>query len=146
MYDFYVYDGKDDSSQNTTYRGLQKSAQVVGRLAETIPRNIGHKLFFDSWFTTLDLIHYLDRERILSVGIIRSNRLQGCPLVANKDLQKQPKGSFDCKTDNNSGICIVKRNDKSIVQLTSNFVATDPIKMFFVGTNLPIHGKSNVPI
>lgn len=120
-YDFYLYVGKDDSSQNTKYSSLQKSAEVVARLVETIPGNIGHKLLFDNWFTTLDLIRYLDEEGISSVGTISPNHLQGCPFVANKDLQRPPRGSFDYKIDNNSGICIVKWNDNSIVQLTSNF-------------------------
>ena len=74
------------------------------------------------------IIHYLDKEGILSVGAICSNHLQCYPLVADKDLQKQPRGSFDYKIDNNSGICIVKWNDDSIVQLTSNVVAIDPIQ------------------
>ena len=47
-YDFYLYVGKDDSSQNTKYSSLQKSAEVVARLVETIPGNIGHKLLFDN--------------------------------------------------------------------------------------------------
>lgn len=66
-------------------------------------------------------MRYLDEEGISSVGTICPNHLQGCPFVANKDLQRQPRRSFGYKIDNNSGICIVKWNDNSIVQLTSNF-------------------------
>ena len=47
-YKFYLCGGKDDSSQNTKYSSLQKSAEVVARLGETIPGNIGHKLLFDN--------------------------------------------------------------------------------------------------
>ena len=46
----------------------------------------------------LDLIRYLDGETLLSVGTIHSNRLEGCPLIANKDLQKQPRGSMMIKS------------------------------------------------
>ena len=100
---------------------------MVRKLGETVSRSIGHKLFFDNWYTTLDLIHLLDEEGILFAGIIHSNHLQECPPIANKHFQKHPIGSFDYKTDDSSGTCIVKWNDDSVVQLAPNFVSTHSI-------------------
>ena len=68
---------------------------------------------------------YLKKEGLLAVGTIRSNRLQGCPLLSNKDLQKSAMGASDYRIDNNSGIIIVKWLDNSVVQLTSNYVGIE---------------------
>ena len=70
---------------------------------------------------------YLKKEGLLAVGTIRSNRLQGCPLLSNKDLQKSAMGASDYRIDNNSGIIIVKWLDNSVVQLTSNYVGIEPM-------------------
>ena len=70
---------------------------------------------------------YLKKEGLLAVGTIRSNHLQGCPLLSNKDLQKSAMGASDYRIDNNSGIIIVKWLDNSVVQLTSNYVGIEPM-------------------
>ena len=56
MYDFYTYTGKQDHSENDTpYSHLQTSAQVVAQLCENLPTHANHKLYFDNWFTKLQL-------------------------------------------------------------------------------------------
>ena len=126
MYNFYLCGGKE-SNEVTAYSHLQKSAQVVAKLCVELLRHVWRKVFFDNWFTTLDLMIYLKKERLLAVGTIRSNRLQGCLLPSNKDLQKSARGASDYRVDNNSGIIIVKWLDKSVVQLSSNYVGIEPI-------------------
>ena len=79
-------------------------------------------MFFDNWFTTLDLLHSLISKGIYAVGTIRLNRLQGCPLDANKDLMKNGRGAMDYRCNSNSGIMAVKLVDNSVVNLISNFV------------------------
>ena len=66
---------------------------------------------------------YLKKEGLLAVGTIRSNGLQECPLLSNKDLQKSARGA----SDTNSGIIIVKWLDNIVVQLTSNYVSLEPM-------------------
>ena len=68
---------------------------------------------------------YLKKEGLLTV--VRSNRLQGCPLLSNKDLQKSPRGASDYRVDNNSGIIMLKWLDNSVVQLTSNYGRIEPM-------------------
>ena len=106
MYDFYLYAGKEKPDPES--QGLQKCAQVVSKLCKDLPPNMGHKIFFDNWFTTLELLHYLKGRGLLAVGTIRSNQLHNCPLRSNKDLEKEGRGALDYRTDNNSGIVIVK--------------------------------------
>ena len=126
MYDFYIYGGKEPTEENE-YSQLQKSAQVVARLCLDLPRQMGHKVFFDNWFTTLDLMLYLKEKGLLAVGTIRGNRVKGCPLLSNKDIEKCDRGELDYRVDTNSGIIIIKWMDNSAVQLASNFVGVEPM-------------------
>ena len=126
MYDFYLYAGKENDD-NPDFQGLQKCAQVVAKLCKDLPRNVGHKVFFDNWFSTLELILYLKNEGLLAAGTIRANRLHNCPLKANKDIEKEGRGSMDYRTDNNSCIIIAKWVDNSTMQLVSNFVGIEPV-------------------
>jgi hypothetical protein len=77
-----------ESDEAVDYKHLPKSAQVVSKLCETLPEFQNHKLFFDNWFTTLNLMLYLKSNSILAVGTVRVNRLAGCPLMSNKDIVK----------------------------------------------------------
>ena len=88
MYDFYLYAGKDgQKNDGPEISKLQKCARVVARLCDYLPKHSNHKLFCDNWFITLDLLLYLKRIRIHVCGTVRSNRLQGCALNADKDLK-----------------------------------------------------------
>ena len=127
MYMFYLYGGKE-SQEKTPYSHLQKTAQVVAKLYVDLPRNVGHKVFFDNWFTTLDLMLYFKKEGILAVGTIRGNRIQGCPLVGNKEIEKGNREDLDYRVGNNSGVIIVKWLDNNVVQLCSNFVGVCPVE------------------
>ena len=107
MYDFFIYEGKpttNNGNDNTGYDHLQKSAQVVAKLCQNLPSHKNHKLFFDNWFSTLELMLYLKNKGILAVGTIHLNCLGGCSVSSKKDLQKAGRGSSDYCTDNNSGI------------------------------------------
>ena len=101
--------------------------QVVAKLCVELPKHVGHKVFFDNWFTTLDLIIYLKKEGLMAVGTIKSNRLQGCPLLSNKDLQKSERGASDYHVDNNSRIVIVKWLNNNVVQFTPSYVGIEPM-------------------
>lgn len=127
MYDFYIYAGKGEIVENSDYKHLQKSAQVVARLCEHLPSYSGHQLFFDNWFTTLDLLIYLKNRGILARGTMRVNRIQGCPLQSNKDMTKAGRGAIDYKSDAESGIVVVKWLDNNTVHIASNCVGVEPL-------------------
>ena len=67
MYDVYIYTGKALKEEDTEYNNLQKSAQVVAKLCRDLPTNTGFKVCFDNWFSTLDLMHYLQDRGILAI-------------------------------------------------------------------------------
>mgnify|MGYP002803530338 CR=1 FL=1 len=83
--------------------------------------NANHKLCFDNWFTTLDLLTYLKNQGILSCGTIRANQLHGCGLKPTKEMKKSCCGSLDYKSDLHSGTVVVKWLDNE-VHIASNFV------------------------
>ena len=91
MYDFYIYQGKNNNeSINNDYGKLQKCSEIIGRISKELPGGMSHKLFFDNCFSTLDLMLYLkSQKRFLAVGTIRLNRLEGCSMDENKSLQKK---------------------------------------------------------
>ena len=94
-------------------------------MCEHLQGNIGHKLFFNNWFTTTDLLIYLKEIGVLAVGTVRANRLEGWPLEQNKAIEKQDRGSMDYGVDLNTGLFMVRWMDNSIVQLASNFVGIE---------------------
>ncbi len=127
MYDFYVYAGKNVTvEEDVDFTDLQKSAQVVARLCQHLPHHSGHKLFFDNWFTTLDLLIYLKNKGILACGTVRNNRLQGCLLQSTKAMKKAGRGATDYKSDVNSGVIVVKWMDNNAVHVASNYVGVEP--------------------
>ena len=128
MYDFFVYDGKDPAELDDGKFGhLQKRAQVLAKLCDDLPGHKHYKVFFDNWFTTLNLLHPFRSKGIHAVGTIRLNRLRCCPLDAKKDLIKNGRCAMDYRCDSNSGIMAVKWVDNSVVNFVSNFVGVEPI-------------------
>ena len=76
MCDFYIYEWKhNNDSVKNDYGNLQKCSQVVARLTKVLSGGMNHKLFFNNWILTLDLMLYLRSQNILAVGTVRLNRL-----------------------------------------------------------------------
>ena len=91
------------------------------KLSEGIPRNQRFRLFFDNWFSALDLMIYLKSIGILSTAAFRTNRLKGCPITSDKELKKGGRRSYDYRSDVNSGVHVTKWHDHKCVHLASTF-------------------------
>ena len=63
---------------------LGVSGNVVIKLAKNLPENKNFKLYFNNWFSSVDLVCLLKLQSIWSVATIRSNRLKGCTLLFDK--------------------------------------------------------------
>jgi hypothetical protein len=61
----------------------------VLRLASVIPRNMFHKLYFDNWFTGVQLVSKLEKLGIHSLGTVRPNQLKGCKFSCDKEMKKR---------------------------------------------------------
>lgn len=117
IYDFFFYTGvKSSGNEKCT------TENVVLRLVENVPRDMNFKIFYDNWFSSLDLGLKLKDLGILTVSTIRCNRLGSCQLPTDKKLQHEGRGSVCSKTDVNSGTVVLKWYDNKCVHLTSTFM------------------------
>ncbi|XP_039287948.1 piggyBac transposable element-derived protein 3-like [Nilaparvata lugens] len=127
-YNFEFYSGQE----NVVLPGepdIGASANVVVRLARSVPRNKHFKIYFDNWYTNLPLLVYLEQEGIHSIGTIRRNRFPGISIPAEKDLKKEPRGTSheSVGSVDNINVVVVSWNDNKNVLLASTFVGEQPL-------------------
>jgi hypothetical protein len=124
VYDFFAYDGAN------TFRGVQFTeweedflgvgGKTVLRLCRTISNPILSRVYFDNWFTSLELLYYLRNEMgILSLGTLRKDRLRNCKLTKRR--------SFEVVCDNSKRIAVTKWVDNKCIHIASSFCAQDPL-------------------
>ena len=107
IFDFDVYVGKQDD-QNV-FREFVKIGAVVIKLTRNLPKHVGHKLYMDNLFTSINLIKYLKHQGIWVLGTMQMNRMGGTQklLTSKKELTRQGRGSFDYRVDANSNMMIL---------------------------------------
>ncbi|XP_026724781.1 uncharacterized protein LOC113491812 [Trichoplusia ni] len=105
VYDFLLYGG-DDTFRYINFSEEEEQmtlgAKMVLALCKTI-QTPGGAVYFDNYFTTLDLVWYLREHRgIFSLGTSRQNRLKDCTkgLLSDKELKTKGRGSFSQVVDN----------------------------------------------
>ena len=101
--DFFIYGGKSDNGGNPL-----TAKDIVLKLSKDIPKNDSFQLYFDNWVSTMELMLAPKSFKIFLTATFGANRLNGCPLSTQKDLKKQRRGSFDYRTDFNTGLHVVK--------------------------------------
>ena len=141
MYDFYIYAGKENKIP-AEYGYLSASAQSVAYLCMELSKHEDIIVFFDNWFSTLDLIQYLKCIGIKAAGTIRPNCLRGCPLIPSKELKKQDKGPLDYCIDNIFALIVVKWLNNSIVHLVSNCFVIAPMSTIYCWCSKEIENKA----
>lgn len=129
-YDFEVFAGAQTNIMPDNLLSLSVSSNMVVKLADTIPRNCNYKIFFDNWFTSLDLLVYLEKESILPLGTARMNRLTGLTMPSEKEFKKMGRGSFCEKLTSidNIQISTVSWYDNKIVTMVSTYVGSQPVR------------------
>ena len=85
-----------------------------------------YKVYFDNWFTSIDLVNELKLRGIYSVGTIRQNRLFGCHLKTEKTLKKEKRSSYSYVLEANSNIQVVRWYDNRAVTLISSYLPVPP--------------------
>lgn len=116
MVAFDIYTGKSNTEKKFGLGG-----DVVLKLIDqaNVPENMGYKLYFDNYFTSLDLLSHLTEKKICATGTIRENRLQGCPFPKKSTWNKEKRGTY--KFLANEQILLVQWKDNKTVTLASNF-------------------------
>ena len=97
VYDIFMYGRKHSA-------GLERcgAEESVLRLVEELPKHKNFRVFFGNWFPMLPLLIKLHLFGILAIVMFRSNRIGLCPLMCDKDLKSEGRGSFDYRIDLNS--------------------------------------------
>lgn len=109
--EFQIYTGKAESTEK------QLGARIVKDLTrELIDGN--HHVYFDNFFTGVELLLSLKRDKIFACGTIRQNR-SGLPKSEKSD-KKMNIGEYEFKTTN-TGLSWVKWMDKKPVYFLSNY-------------------------
>lgn len=131
IYDFLPYAG-EDTFRNRTFTDYENSlglgAKVVLGLCKTI-KNKPSTVYFDNFFTSLELIRHLREEYgILSLGTIKNNRLRSCQekIISDKALAKKGRGASQQLVCNHNKLAVVKWIDNKVVTLASSFVDCHP--------------------
>ncbi|KRZ75315.1 PiggyBac transposable element-derived protein 2 [Trichinella papuae] len=100
LYDFCFYEGK---LQKVKKPSGCFSYDVVMKLCETVPKHGNFKIFFDNYFTPLELQLRLLKKGIHTIGTIRQNRSRNAPLKTEQELENVGRGAFHvCTTAENN--------------------------------------------
>ena len=128
-YNFEVSTGAGDNVCLPNEPDIGSSSNVVVRLARRLPSDINHKLNIDNWFNSLPLQVYLKERGILSLGTVRENRLQGCPLPSEKEMKKTGCGTYveKVRRDKRVDLSCVSWYDNKQVNLLSSFAGSQPV-------------------
>jgi hypothetical protein len=86
-----------------------------------IEKPSNHKIFFDNFFTSYDLLKGLKDKGIGATGTVRDNRTRNCPLNDIKTFKKEIRGSHDYRNDGT--VEFVRWNDNSVVTIGSNYLS-----------------------
>ncbi|XP_064630946.1 piggyBac transposable element-derived protein 3-like [Lineus longissimus] len=122
LFDFDVYQG---GTGKKTELGM--GGDVVVKLCDTLPKHENYKVFADNLFTSIALAEKLLQDGILYVGIVRKNRLGGCPLPSDKAMEAKGRGSIDSCVETKSDAVIVKWYDNKSVTLLSSYAREQPM-------------------
>ena len=101
---------------------LGLGGSVVAKLTDCLPpAEDKYTLYFDNFFTSLNLLQFLSTENMQATGTVRANRVDNCPVLPVDKFKKMDRGTFDYRLDSLSGIIVTRWNDNSVVTLYSGF-------------------------
>ncbi len=120
-YDFLIYQGATTELSERSKKVLGHGASVVTHLCQRI-QTPNHKIFFDNYFTTYNLLEILAEKKIHAAGTARLSRFANPPLKADKEMSKKERGNHDEVQSRDGKVVLVKWFDNRSVVLASNFV------------------------
>ncbi|KAK3911867.1 PiggyBac transposable element-derived protein 3 [Frankliniella fusca] len=128
-YNFLVYSGSQtfEKEKIVEHPNLGVGGNVVAHLCEGIQNPRLSAVCFDNFFTSLPLISHLQSKLgLMSIGTIRKNRTNGCPMETDKNLQKKGRGSVEVRS-NEENIACVKWVDNKVVRLAGTWAGVEPM-------------------
>lgn len=122
MYDFEIYTGKGTCEDF----GLGFSGDIVMALTSELPEGKNFKLYFDNWFSSLQLAIALKERGIFCVGTIRSDRMGGCSLSSEAQLKLSGRGSYDWRVETEGNVALIRWYDRKAVNFVCTYSPVDP--------------------
>ncbi|KAK2714318.1 hypothetical protein QYM36_008772 [Artemia franciscana] len=120
VYDLEIYTKKDSVPTS----GLGLGAKIVLRLIDNVQREMNFKLYFDNFYTSVDVINALSNNHgIESHGTIRSNRMKGAIFESDASLKKKGRGTYDYRLERHTEVSVVKWLDNKLVHVDSSYFA-----------------------
>ncbi|CAG5028360.1 unnamed protein product [Parnassius apollo] len=132
-YDFEIYSGaeNDPELRLPDECDLGASSNIVVRLCRSVPRNQNYKIFFDNYYTSPELISYLSKKGIHTLGTVNKGRMgMTLKMPSQKELTaaKKPRGYSEgwVATVDAVPVSAVLWLDSKSVVLASSFVGEQP--------------------
>ena len=115
---FEIYTGSESKSVHTC-KMLDKTVNktcklVMGLLENSCVLDVGYKVYFDNYYTSMDLMHELLSRYIFACGTVCANR-KGLPVAVTKSKLKKGESVFRRKGE----ILCLKHHDRREVCLLS---------------------------
>ena len=82
-YHVEIYEGKTDEPDDPLGTYILKNALKVCQQKNT------HSVYFDNFFSSYQLVVYLNQAGFRATGTMRKNRIMKCPLTNVKDMKKK---------------------------------------------------------
>ncbi|XP_065315047.1 piggyBac transposable element-derived protein 3-like [Gordionus sp. m RMFG-2023] len=92
VYNYEMYMGKILQAEGMPDIGA--CGNSVLRMVVAVPLNQNYKLYFDNWFSSINLLVILAQRGIQCVSTVRANRLKNCVLPTDQEIKKKGRGSF----------------------------------------------------
>ncbi|KAJ0036328.1 hypothetical protein NQD34_005005 [Periophthalmus magnuspinnatus] len=121
--DFVLYQG------NTTFRdmgGKGIEEQAVLHLAESVPQET--HLFFDRFYTSVNLLDTLMRKGLTGTGTLWNNRVpKECKIIGDKSFKKKGRGTSEMVVRRNPPeLAVIKWLDNKPIVMGSSAYGTEP--------------------
>lgn len=127
-----IYSGQenDPKFRYNNEPDIGASGNVVIRLAREIPKYKNFKVYFDRFYTSIDLAIFLAHNGIQCVGTVQRNRIPKCKFPTDDQMKKEKRGFSQeyCTNVDSVEISTVIYKDNSNVVLLSTFVGEEPRK------------------
>ncbi|KAF0751882.1 piggyBac transposable element-derived protein 2-like isoform X1 [Aphis craccivora] len=101
MYDFEIYQRKGTCPET----GLGFSGDIVMALTSELPKGKNFKVYFDNWFSSLQLSVALKERQIFCIG----------------------RGSYDFKVETENNISLVRWFDRKSINFLSTYTSVEPL-------------------
>ncbi|XP_030009855.1 piggyBac transposable element-derived protein 2-like [Sphaeramia orbicularis] len=127
VHSFDIFTGKTDPAPGE--EDIGESGNIVLKLAQVIDGSVNHLLYFDKWFSSVDLFVALANKGILALGALQPNSLQGCSFSTDIEMKEGGRGTFEEQQTvvDEVEIRAVKWFDKRSVMVASTFASAQPV-------------------